>query len=85
MRGWQFVTEKDVINGSVFLRLKKHGQVIDMYYSHDGNDWIKISNSLEVSGMHHNALSGFLALRIGLVAIGDGKVRFRNFRYEPLE
>jgi beta-xylosidase len=56
-----------------------------MYYSLEGNNWKKIANSFEVSGLHHNVLSGFLSLRIGLVALGDGQVRFKNFRYEPLD
>ena len=48
-----------------------------MYYSTDGDKWNKIENSLEVSGMHHNVLSGFLSLRIGLCSMGEGKERLR--------
>ena len=81
LRGWQFVTERDVINRKVFLRLKNINHTVDMYYSIDGVNWIKIENSLEVSGLHHNVLSGFLSLRIGLVSTGNGSVRFKDFRY----
>ena len=84
LRGWQFVTEKNVTGEHVFLRLKKLGNTVDQYYSTDGQTWNKIENSLDVSGMHHNALSGFLSLRIGLCAIGEGKVAFKNFSYIPL-
>ena len=84
LRGWQFPTEKDVIDKHVFLRLENRNNTMDMYYSLDGNDWIKIENSAEVSAYHHNVLSGFLSLRIGLVSMGDGKVRFSNFEYKPL-
>ena len=56
-----------------------------MYYSMDGEEWIKIENSAEVSAYHHNVLSDFLSLRIGLISMGDGIVRFKDFRYDPLE
>ncbi|MDR1645813.1 MAG: family 43 glycosylhydrolase [Tannerellaceae bacterium] len=84
LRGWQFVTERNVINNHTFLRLKKTDNIVDMFYSPDGKEWIKIENSIEVSSMHHNVLSGFLSLRIGLCAIGDGSAKFKNFVYTPL-
>jgi beta-xylosidase len=85
LRGWQFPTEKKVINKHVFLRLKNINNTVDMYYSLDGEDWIKIENSIEVSSYHHNVLSDFLSLRIGLCSIGIGNVRFRNFIYNPIK
>ncbi|MCA9975002.1 MAG: family 43 glycosylhydrolase [Anaerolineales bacterium] len=81
LRGWQFPTEKNVIQNHVFLRLKNTHNVVDMFYSVDGESWTKIENSLEVSAMHHNVLGGFLSLRIGLCSVGNGTVRFRNFIY----
>ncbi len=82
LREWQFVTEKGVVQKShVFLRLKNDNNTVDMYYSHDGNTWKKIENSAEVSSYNHNVLSGFLSLRIGLCSIGDGQVKFKNFKY----
>jgi xylan 1,4-beta-xylosidase len=83
LRGWQFPTEKKVINNHVFLRLKNMNNTVDMFYSTNGVKWNKIENSLEVSAMHHNVLSGFLSLRIGLCSIGDGDVKFKNFVYNP--
>lgn len=85
LRGWQFPTEKKVIKNHVFLCLKNINNTVDMYYSIDGEKWIKIENSLEVSAYHHNVLSGFLSLRLGLCSIGDGKVKFKNFIYKPLK
>ncbi len=85
LRGWQFTTEKDVINRHVFLRLKNINNTVDMYYSLDGQEWLKIENSFESSAYHHNVLSGFMSLRIGLCSIGDGKVIFKKFTYKPLE
>jgi len=84
LRGWQFPTEKSVLKGHVFLRLKKIENMVDMYYSLDGQQWVKIENSLEVSGFNHNVLSGFLSLRLGLCAVGNGSVKFRNFVYTPV-
>jgi len=84
IKGWQFVTEKDVIDHHVFLRIKNVDNVVNMYYSLDGENWSQTENSLEVSGFHHNVLGGFLSLRIGLCAIGNGKIRFKNFDYKPI-
>lgn len=85
LRGWQFVTEKDVFEGGhVFLRLINYENTVDMFYSTDGTTWTKTENSFSVSGLHHNVLSGFMSLRIGLCAIGEGIVRFDNFTYSPL-
>ena len=85
INGWQFETEKNVIKSHVFLRLKNINNTVDMYYSTDRVKWIKIENSLEVSGKHHNVLGGFLSLQIGLCSMGDGKVTFRNFKYDPIK
>ncbi len=85
LRGWQFVTESNVISRRVFLKLINRNHTVDMYYSTDGAKWVKIENSLEVSGLHHNVLSGFLSLRIGLVSMGEGRVRFRDFIYQSIE
>jgi xylan 1,4-beta-xylosidase len=84
LRGWQFTTEKNVIKNHVFLRLKNINNIVDMYYSIDGKKWGKIESSIEVSALNHNALGGFLSLRIGLCSVGEGQVRFKNFIYHPL-
>jgi xylan 1,4-beta-xylosidase len=85
LRGWQFTTERNVLNSHVFLRLENIDNVVDMYYSTDGTTWHKIESSLEVSAWHHNALGGFLSLRIGLCSMGKGAVRFKNFTYKAKE
>lgn len=85
IRGWQFVTEDNVIKRHVYLRIKNVDNVINMYYSKDGKTWQKTENSLEVSAFHHNVLGGFMSMRIGLSAIGDGEVTFKNFKYTGLK
>lgn len=84
IHGWQFQAERKVTGNHLFLRLKNINNTVDMYYSTDGIKWNKIENSLDVSGFHHNAFGGFLGLRIGLCSMGEGVVRFKNFRYEPI-
>jgi beta-xylosidase len=84
LRGWQFPTEKNAIKKHVFLKIRNIKSTVDMYYSVDGRNWIKIENSVEVSGYNHNVLGGFLSLRIGLCAVGDGTVKFKNFVYQPI-
>ncbi|HEY9123502.1 MAG TPA: family 43 glycosylhydrolase [Bacteroidales bacterium] len=85
LRGWQFPTEKKAIEKHVFLRLKNIKNTVDMFYSLDGEKWNKIENSAEVSAMHHNVLSGFMSLRLGLCSMGTGKVTFKNFIYEAIK
>jgi len=84
INGWQFPTEKDVLKGHVYLRMKNINNTVDLYYSMNGNDWIKLENSLEISGFHHNAFGGFLGVKIGLCSIGEGTVKFKNFKYIPI-
>jgi xylan 1,4-beta-xylosidase len=84
IHGWQFPTEKNVIKNHVFLRIKNINNTVDMYYSINRNQWNKIENSLEISGFHHNAFGGFLAVRIGLCSMGEGVVKFKNFIYKPI-
>jgi xylan 1,4-beta-xylosidase len=85
LRGWQFPTEKQVIQNHVFLQLKNINNTVDMYYSIDSKNWNKIESSLEVSALHHNVLGGFLSLRIGLCSVGEGKVKFKNFIYKSIK
>jgi xylan 1,4-beta-xylosidase len=56
-----------------------------MYYSIDGEKWNKLESSSEVSSFNHNALGGFLSVRIGLCSMGEGEVRFKNFRYTAIK
>lgn len=85
LRGWQFPTETNVIDKHTFLRIRNINNTVDMFYSLDGENWIKIENSLEVTAYHHNVLGGFLSLRIGLSSMGNGSVRFKNFVYQDIQ
>ena len=69
---------------SCIFEIRNRNSIVDFFYSKNGIDWNKIENSTDVSGYHHNVLSGFMSLRIGLVSLGEGTVRFKNFQYQPL-
>lgn len=84
LRVWQFPTEKGVNKTHLFLRLEKREQVVNMFYSINGKDWLKIENSAEVSSFNHNVLSGFMSLKLGLSAVGEGEVTFKNFIYKTI-
>ncbi|WP_343672545.1 family 43 glycosylhydrolase [Chitinophaga sp.] len=84
LRGYQFPTVRKAIDKHFFLKVENHNHIVNMFYSLDGQQWLKIENSAEVSGLHHNALGGFLSLRIGLCSIGNGSVLYRHFKYQPL-
>jgi len=85
LRGWQFVTERNVIKNHVFLRMKNVNNIVDMYYSTDGIKWNKIESSLDVSAMHHNILGGFMSMRIALCSMGEGTITFKNFKYQAIK
>lgn len=52
--------------------------------SDGGRTWKRFDRGMEVSGYHHNVRGGFLMLRPGLYAAGDGEARFRNFTFRAL-
>lgn len=68
------------------LRLRVHSRdhVVTWHHAADGGPWVQHPWQMEVSGMHHNVFGGFLGLRIGLFAAGEGQVRLRRFRYRAL-
>ncbi|GAA0448569.1 MULTISPECIES: family 43 glycosylhydrolase [Sphingomonas] len=66
------------------LRLVNDEDVVTFYYSRDGKRWTK-ERSFEVAGYNHNVADGFLSLRPGLYAAGEGKATFRNLTYRGLE
>jgi xylan 1,4-beta-xylosidase len=40
---------------------------------------------MEVSGMNHNVFGGFLSLRVGICAMGAGRIRLSRFSYRAIE
>ena len=70
----------------VRARITNNRNVITYHYSiDDGKTWRLHPTRMEVSGMHHNVFGGFLSLRIGICAMGEGSVRLSNFTYRAIE
>ncbi|RZJ03511.1 MAG: xylan 1,4-beta-xylosidase [Brevundimonas sp.] len=66
------------------LRLTNDRNIVWFHTSADGRTWKKFDRQMEVSGYHHNVRGGFMMLRPGLYAAGEGAARFRNFKYRAL-
>jgi xylan 1,4-beta-xylosidase len=69
---------------TVTVKCRNVRNVVTFFYSHDGATWTQHPWQMEVSGMHHNVLGGFLSLRPSIYSSGTGKVRVRTFRYRAL-
>ena len=67
-----------------FLRILNDENEISFYYSNDGKAWNRLERSIDATGFNHNVFGGFMSLRAGLFAFGEGKVRFDNFIYLKL-
>ena len=81
---WARVPRKT--GGPVRVRLTNDAHVLTWHYSFDGGKtWQLHPTRMEVSGIHQNVFGGFLSLRPGLYASGNGTVRFRDFRYRALD
>jgi xylan 1,4-beta-xylosidase len=68
----------------LFLRMTNAYNVVTFHTSRDGRTWSKFDRQMEVSGYNHNVRGGFMMLRPGLYAAGDGEARFRNLRFRAL-
>lgn len=67
-----------------FIRFENNRHIVTFHTSPDGRAWTKYDVQMEVSGYHHNTAYDFLSLRPGIYASGQGRVRFRNFKYQAL-
>lgn len=85
-KGWQRPVHEFESNGKVSVRLENREGTVSFYYSvNGGENWIKSERAAEVSSLNHNAFGGFLSLKLGLFATGEGKVKFSNFKYRRLK
>ena len=74
----------DMATSRVQIRLRNEHHDVTLHYRQEGQDWVQHPWQMEVSGMHHNVLGGFLSLRPGVYSCGRGSVRLRDFRYRAL-
>ena len=68
----------------LFIRFENNRHIVTFHTSPDGVRWTKFDTQMEISGYHHNVAYDFLSVRPGLYAAGNGKVRFRNFKYQAI-
>lgn len=67
------------------MKLRNAYHNVTCYSSGDGGKtWVKFDREMEVSGYHQNVRGGFMMLRPGLYAAGNGEARFRNFTFRAL-
>ncbi len=66
------------------MRLRNDRHIVSFHTSADGKVWKRFDRGMEVSGYHHNVRGGFLMLKPGFYAAGEGEVRFKNFIYRAL-
>jgi beta-xylosidase len=78
------IREKNTLGNHGFLRILNDENEISFYYSADGKSWNRVERSIDATGFNHNIFGGFMSLRAGLFAFGEGEVRFDNFIYNKL-
>lgn len=67
-------------------RITNNRNVITYHYSIDeGKTWRRHPTRMEVSGLNHNVFGGFLSLKVGICALGNGTVRLSRFTYRAME
>lgn len=71
--------------GKLWLRMRNDENVLSAWYSGDGKVWHKYPWAFDISGVHHNTLSGFLFVRPGIFAGGEGKVEVSKFSLKVIE
>ena len=72
------------LGNRAFIRFENNHHIVTFWTSPDGKTWTKFDTQMEISGYHHNVAYDFLSVRPGLYAAGNGKVRFRNFKYQTI-
>ena len=66
------------------LRLRNDEHIVTGWYREPGGEWTRHAIRYETSGYHANTMADLLSLRPALYAAGEGRVRFRSFRYRAL-
>lgn len=69
---------------TVRLRIRNEDNIVSFYFKEEDGEWKKYDKVIDSSGFHHNTFGGFLSLRIGLDAVGNGEVYYRDFIYREL-
>ncbi|MGN1374985.1 MAG: family 43 glycosylhydrolase [Prevotella sp.] len=67
---------------SCYIRLSNLGNKLTAQTSYNGKTWQTLCEELDLADMNHNKQRGFLALRPGLMVMGEGTGEFMDFRYK---
>ncbi len=78
------ISVKNELGNHGYLRILNDENEVSFYYSGDGKEWNRVERTIDATGFNHNIFGGFMSLRAGLFAFGEGKVRFDNFVYRKL-
>lgn len=60
-------------------------QYVNFCYSDDGIHYRKLNYVINAVSQNTHAYNGFLSLRPGIFAVGDGIAEFKDFRYVGLK
>lgn len=83
-QGNRKISENNTIGKHGYLKIKNDENEISFYYSGDGKTWSRLERSIDATGFNHNIFGGFMSLRAGLLAFGEGSVVYDNFKYRKL-
>lgn len=78
------IKAKNELGNRGFLRILNDENEVSFYYGNDGKTWNRLERTIDATGFNHNVFGGFMSLRAGLFAFGEGKVKFDNFVYRKL-
>lgn len=80
-RTFKSYRREPVVGACIRLRIRNIDHLVSFYYQDEAGDWQHYDKVVDVSGYHHNTFGGFLSLRIGLDAVGEGAAVFQSFQY----
>lgn len=80
----QYHDIKSSFGKKFLIKLKNDCNRLSISVSKNGEKWETIADSIDVSSLHHNNYSGFLALRPALCVTGDGITEFKGFKYQHI-
>lgn len=79
------LAEKRIGLNECWLKMKNDEQYVNFCYSDDGIHYRKLNYVINAVSQNTHAYNGFLSLRPGIFAVGDGIAEFKDFRYVGLK
>ncbi len=77
---------QEVASKTVRVRLTNDENVVTYHHSVDGGKTlVRHPTRMEVAGLNHNVFGGFLSLRVGICALGAGRIRLSRFSHRAIE